>query len=108
MSKKFPIIEKAKRNLHKYFCGIAIPCDKTTVDGGTIRSEKILKFNRKALKNMDKKKVEKLDPRYNGGEDTMIIKVGKPGSKDRLEALAKQYSATIALGQELSPFGWDG
>ena len=105
MSKKFPIIEKAKRNLHKYFCGIAIPCDKTTVDGGTIRSEKILKFNRKALRNMHKAKEEKVDSRFGGGEDGMRFKVGKPGSRERIDALVLQY-ASLA-DDEMSPFVGD-
>jgi hypothetical protein len=51
---------------------------------------------------------EKVDPRYNGGEDTMILKVGKPGSDERKTALAEQYSAIMASGEEVSPFGWDG
>ena len=106
MSKKFPIIENAKRQARMIFVGLAIPCDKSTVDGGTIRSEKILKFNRKALRQSSKSKMEKVDSRYNGGDDTMIIKVGKPGSRERVEALAEQYAA--AQGEEISPFGWEG
>ncbi len=105
MSKKFPIIENAKRQARMIFVGLAIPCDKSTVDGGTIRSEKILKFNRKALRQSSKSKMEKVDSRYNGGDDTMIIKVGKPGSRERVEALAKQYQA--AEVEELSPFAWE-
>jgi len=87
--------------------GIAIPCDKSTVDGGTIRSEKVLKFNRKIMKELNKPTLEKVDPRYNGGEDTMILKVGKPGSDKRKAALAEQYSAILASGEEVSPFGWE-
>lgn len=105
MSKKFPIIENAKRQARMIFAGIAIPCDKSTVDGGTIRSEKILPFNRKALREGTKPKTEKVDPRYNGGDDTMIVKIGKPGSRERVEALAKQYQA--AEVEELSPFAWE-
>lgn len=104
----FPIIEKAKRQAYLCFSGIAIPCDKSTADGGTIRSEKILKFNRKAMRESAVEKVEKVDPRYSGGEDTMILKVGKPGSDERKAALAEQYAAILASGEEVSPFGWDG
>lgn len=104
----FTMIRNAKRQARMCFLGIAIPCDKTTADGGTIRSEKILKFNRTALRNIGKSKVEKVDPRYNGGEDTMIVKVGKPGSRERVEALASQYAAIVACGEEVSPFGWEG
>jgi hypothetical protein len=105
---KFAIVEEAKRQARMIFVGIAIPCDKSTVDGGTIRSEKILKFNRKALKNMNKVKADKVDPRMLGGEDTMIVKVGQPGSRERVEALRSQYEAIEASGENLSPFGWEG
>ena len=103
----FPIIEQAKRQAYLCFVGLAIPCDKTTADGGTIRSEKVLKFNRKAMRESVKPVEEKVDPRYNGGEDTMILKVGKPGSDERKAALAEQYAAILASGEEVSPFGWD-
>ncbi len=105
---KFAIVEEAKRQARMIFVGIAIPCDKSTADGGTIRSEKILKFNRKALKNMNKVKADKVDPRMLGGEDTMIVKVGQPGSRERVEALRSQYEAIEASGENLSPFGWEG
>lgn len=108
MATKFKIIEDAKRQARLCFLGIAIPCDKRTVDGGVIRSEKILKFNRKALKNIGKRTVEKVDPRYNGGDDTMIVKVGKPGSRERVEALRSQYEAIAAYGEEVSPFSFEG
>lgn len=73
-----------------------------------IVSEKVLKFNRKALRKIGKRKAEKVDPRYNGGDDTMIIKVGKPGSQERKTALAEQYAAIIASKEEVSPFAWKG
>lgn len=106
--KKFAIIENAKRTARMCFAGIAIPCDKSTADGGTIRSEKVLKFNRKALKNETKSKSTKLDSRYGGGEDTMIVKVGKPGSRERVEALRLQHEAIEAHGEQVSPFAWEG
>jgi tRNA G37 N-methylase TrmD len=103
---KFAIIEEAKRTARMCFVGIAIPHQPTLAEGvvGPIRSEKILKFNRKALRNMGKVKVEKVDPRYKGGEDHMILKVGKPGSWERVEALRSQYEAIHASGEEISPF----
>lgn len=105
---KFAIIEEAKRTARMCFVGIAIPHQPTLADGvvGPIRSEKILKFNRKALRNMGKAKADKVDPRYSGGEDTMIVKVGKPGSRERVEALRSQYEAIDASGEDLSPFAW--
>lgn len=106
--KKFAIIENAKRQARMCFLGIAIPCDKKTVDGSTIRSEKVLKFNRTALRNIGKRKIEKADPRLIGGNDTMIVKVGSPGSRERVEALMSQYAAIVACGEEVSPFGFEG
>ena len=110
MATKFKIIEDAKRQARMCFLGIAIPHQPSIADGeyGPIRSEKVLKFNRKALKNIGKRTVEKIDPRYNGGEDTMIVKVGKPGSRERVEALRSQYEAIAACGEEVSAFSWEG
>jgi hypothetical protein len=102
---KFAIIEKAKRQAFLCFSGIAIPCDKTTADGSTIRSEKVLKFNRSSMREMVKRTGEKVDPRLIGGEDRMRFKVGKPGSKERVDALALQY-ASLA-DDEMSPFEGD-
>lgn len=104
----FAMIENAKRQAYLCFAGIAIPCDKSTADGGMIRSEKVLRFNRKAMRNTAAEKVEKVDPRYSGGEDTMIVKVGKPGSRERVEALRSQYEAVAVAGEEVSPFAWEG
>ena len=104
----FPIIENAKRQAYLCFVGLAIPCDKSTVDGGKIRSEKVIKFNRSAMRDSVNVKAEKVDPRMGLGEDTMIVKVGKPGSRERVEALRSQYEAIAAMGEEVSPFGWEG
>ena len=105
---RFPIIENAKRQAYLCFSGIAIPCTKSTADGGTIRSEKVLKFNRSAMRDSVKVVAEKVDPRMSGGEDTMIVKVGKPGGRERVEALRSQYEAIAAMGEEVSPFAWEG
>ena len=77
--------------------GVAIPCQKSTADGGTIQSEKVLKFTRSALTPQKK---ERANPRLSGGDDHMIQPVGKPGSRERLAALAAHYSE----GGETSPF----
>jgi len=99
---KFPIVEEFKRTVRGIFYGVAIPCEKTTADGGTIMSEKVLKFNRKALRRVGMKPKTKVDPRFKGGEDRMRFPVGKPGSPERIEALALQY-ASLA-DEEMSPF----
>lgn len=110
MKTKFAIVENAKRQARLCFLGIAIPCQKKLADGeyGPIRCEKVLKFNRKALRRGSSQKVEKSDPRFVGGEDTMIVKVGTPGSAERKAALAEQYAAILACGEEVSPFSWKG
>lgn len=99
---KFTIVEEFKRTVRGVFYGMAIPCEKTTADGGTIMSEKVLKFNRKALRRVGMKPKTKVDPRFKGGEDLMRYPVGKPGSHERIEALAAQY-ASLA-DDEMSPF----
>jgi hypothetical protein len=120
MKTKYPIIENAKRQARMIFKGIAVPMlveipdDRITEDtdyvyGVTdqkryVVSEKVIKFNRTALKNLGKTRKEKTDPRYVGGEDTMIVPVGKPGSRERVEELTKQYGAVAHL--ELSPFSF--
>ena len=87
----------------RIFLGIAIPCDKSTVDGGTIRSEKILRFNRKSLRQGGVAKA-KVSSRFRGGDDNMIVPVGEPGSRERVEALAHQYNMILVSGEEVSPF----
>ena len=63
----------------------------------------IHKFNRKAMRKIVKSEQAKVDDRLIGGNDHMINPVGKPGSNERLLALAVQY-ATLTE-QEQSPFG---
>ena len=104
MMMAYPITRRAWKTAGMIFQGIAIPCDKSTVDGGTIRSEKVFKFNRKAMRQLNKRSIEKVDPRYKGGDDLMIVKVGKPGSEERKAALAEQYAMILASSEEVSPF----
>lgn len=105
-----PILREFRRGIINWFEGVAIPHQPSVADGvyTPIRSEKVMKFNRKALRQIGKRKVEKVDSRMVGGEDTMIVKVGKPGSPERKAALAEQYAAILAAGEEVSPFGWRG
>ena len=103
---RYPIIENAKLQARMMFVGIAIPHQPSLGNDeyGPIRSEKVLKFNRKALRKMGKIRKEKANARFIGGPDSMIEKVGKPGSWDRVEALRSQYEAIMACDEELSPF----
>lgn len=104
--KKFKIIRDAERQIRSCFLGIAIPHQPSLADGeyGPIRSEKVIKFNRGALRNAGKMKKEKVDPRIVGGNDLMVDKVGKPGSKDRVEALRSMYEMYTVAGVEISAF----
>lgn len=119
-----PILRDFQRAVVNWFEGVAIPevidvPDERVIEGvdyvygvgdrqRRVVVEKVIKFNRKALRRIGKRKVEKVDPRYKGGDDTMILKVGKPGSAERKAALAEQYAAILASGEEVSPFGWEG
>ena len=101
-----PILREFRRDIINFFQGIAIPHQPSLAVGvyGPIQSEKVLKFNRKALRQIGKKKAEKVDPRYKGGDDLMIVKVGKPGSRERVEALRAFYEMQGVAGQENSAF----
>ena len=105
MKTKYPIIENAKIQARMCFLGIAIPTEVKNIDGEMVQVEKVLKFNRKALRRLGKVRVTKADSRLIGGEDTMRFRVGKPGSRERVDALAAQY-ASLA-DDETSPFTWE-
>lgn len=106
---KYPIIRNAERVARSCFVGIAIPHQPSLSDGtyGPIKSEKILKFNRKSLMkgNSPQKSSDQNDPRFVGGEDHMRFPVGKPGSPERVAALAAQYESLAE--EEISPFVGD-
>lgn len=98
------IVKTAERVARSCFLGIAIPHQpKLSKDTfGPIKSEKILKFSRKALIHGIASKRMAVDPRIIGSQDNMRFKVGKPGSKDRVEALVSQYASLAE--NETSPF----
>jgi hypothetical protein len=104
---KSKILADFRRDIINSFLGIGIPHQPSIADGvyGPIHSEKVLKFNRKALKNIGKKKSKKVDSRLVGGDDTMRFPVGKPGSKERVDALALQYASLCE--DEMSPFTFE-
>ena len=122
--RKPKIVRDAERKARMVFKGIALPMvvpvpDSRVIEdvdyvygiqdhGRYVVSEKVVKFNRTALRNIGKRKTENTDPRFVGGDDTMIIPVGKPGSRERVDALASQYGAIMASGEEISPFAWKG
>lgn len=121
---KSPILADFERAVRGWFIGMATPdivevSDDKVIEGvdyvygvsdhkRKVVVEKLHKFNKKALRRIGKSKIEKVDPRYKGGDDTMIVAVGKPGSPERKAALAEQYAAIMASGEEVSPFSWEG
>ena len=46
---------KMEESWSEVFVGMAIPCNQSTVDGGEVRIEKVLKFNRKAMKEANER-----------------------------------------------------
>jgi len=74
----------------------------TLVWKGIEQDGTVHKFNRKELRKIVKANRRSVDKRLVGGEDNMIEKVGKPGSPERVVALAEQYARMS--GVEQSPF----
>jgi hypothetical protein len=61
------------------------------------------KFNKKAMKKIVKSEQAKVNDRYLSSNDNMINPVGKPGSEERIVALAERYARLTET--ETSPFG---
>jgi hypothetical protein len=122
------ITKRIKRELREmaesFFEGIAIPSLVAVADEQMIEDEqyvfgtglfdtikgqryavceKLLKFaGRRRKKRVSRFKHDK---KYNPAcDDLMIVVVGKPGSKERIDALCEQYAAIGASGHEVSPF----
>ena len=70
---------------------------------GIEQNGKLHKFSRKAMRKIVKKDRAKVDDRLIGGDDNMIDPVGKPGSQERIVALAERYARMSEVEQ--SPFG---
>ena len=77
--------DRRDRFTDRLFVGMGIPCDKSTREGGTIRSEKVLKFCKKTLRlqlEEDKRNREKEEHKkrfdnlmefyHNGGIDNEV------------------------------------
>ena len=94
MIQKHKILRDAWNQLDEIFVGMAIPCDKKTAAGDTIRSEKVLKF----AKATSKKRTDERRPATEGDNASHLA--GTPGSRARLEAYAAHYEKTV----ETSPF----
>ncbi len=61
------------------------------------------KFNKKAMKKIIKSEQAKVNDRYLSSNDNMINPIGKPGSEERIVALAERYARLTET--ETSPFG---
>lgn len=117
---KFEIVERAERQARNCFLGLAIPDmveieDHLVIEDETYSSElatrkrvlvteKVLKFNQKALKKTSTREKEKVNKRLKKADDLMLLPVGKPGSPDRVAAMVEQYAAIMASGLEISIF----
>ena len=77
----------------------------TQIWKGIEQNGKVHKFNRRVLlsDSMESKSGSKVDDRFIGGKDKMIDPVGKPGSDERILALAERYATLTET--ETSPFG---
>ena len=75
----------------------------TMIWKGVEQDGTVHKFNRKAMRKIVKSEQAKVDDRYLSSKDNMIDPVGKPGSEERIVALAERYARLTET--ETSPFG---
>lgn len=96
MIQKHKILRDAWNQLDEIFVGVAIPCEKSTAGGDTVKSEKVLKFAK-----MSRKKRGQINERLPSTMgDNASHMAGTPGSRARLEAYAAHYDNKV----EASPF----
>ena len=75
----------------------------TMIWKGVEQDGTVHKFNKKAIKDIVKTEQTKVNDRYLSSNDNMIDPVGKPGSDERILALAERYATLTET--ETSPFG---
>ena len=75
----------------------------TQIWEGIEQNGNLHKFNRKTMRKIVKSEQAKVDDRYLSSKDNMINPVGKPGSEERIVALAERYATLTET--ETSPFG---
>ena len=90
LMRKYPILSAARDECSMIWQGVE--------QDGTV-----YKFNRKAMRKIVKSEQTKVDDRYLSSKDNMINPVGKPGSEERIVALAERYARLTET--ETSPFG---
>ena len=99
MIQKHKILRDAWNQLDEIFVGVAIPCEKSSAGGDTIKSEKVLKFAK-----MSRKKRGQINERlpHTVGDNANQMD-GTPGSRARVEAYARHYENTVETTPFLSP-----
>jgi len=90
LMRKYPMLSAAWDECSMIWLGIE--------QNGTVH-----KFNRKAMRKIVKTEQTKVNDRYLSSNDNMINPVGKPGSEERIVALAERYATLTET--ETSPFG---
>ena len=95
MIQKHKILRDAWNQLDTIFVGLAIPCEKSTAEGGTIKTEKVLKFAKMSRK---RGRANERLPAVSGDNAKQLG--GTPGSRARLDAYKRHYENTV----ETSPF----
>ena len=75
----------------------------TMVWKGIEQEGTVHKFNRKAMRKIVKSEQAKVNDRYLSSNDNMTNPIGKPGSEERIVALAERYATLTET--ETSPFG---
>ena len=90
LMRKYPMLSAAWDECSMIWLGIE--------QNGTVH-----KFNRKAMRKIVKREQVKVNDRYLSSKDNMINTVGKPGSEERIVALAERYATLTET--ETSPFG---
>jgi len=90
LMRKYPMLSAAWDECSMIWLGIE--------QNGTVH-----KFNRKAMRKIVKREQVKVNDRYLSSKDNMINPIGKPGSDERILALAERYATLTET--ETSPFG---
>ena len=95
MIQKHKILRDAWNQCSDIWAGIAIPCDVSTAGGDTVRSEKVIKFQKQSRKRGN---VNERLPNTMG--DNAKHMAGTPGSRARIDAYREHYENSV----EATPF----
>lgn len=101
------LIRYAKRQALDCMYGMVTESEDREVDGVPVTVSTVRKFNHKAKMALLKNKSKSEEP----AGDTSIIRVGKPGSQERLDAYAAFYAANGCVDNKydgnITPFMFD-